>query len=86
MVENNVPGLVALDIIEIFTHNESLYTYEVFLAPRPTTPYKNVHKYNPNVIRLKTTNQNESDFQVISYTTLWYSGRWLSTIKVKTPP
>lgn len=45
--KGKAPGPVALDILEMFAHNESLSTYEVFSRLRSTRlkmAYKNVHK------------------------------------------
>lgn len=46
-IKSEVPGPVALEVLEIFAHNESLSTYQVFSKLCSTTmkmAYKNVHK------------------------------------------
>ena len=55
-IKGKEPGPVALDILEIFAHNESLSTYEIYSKLRLTTmkmAYKNVHKI---IQRLYTLN------------------------------
>jgi predicted transcriptional regulator len=54
-IKSKVPGPVALDILEIFAHNESLSTYQVFSKLSSTTEkmaYKNVHKIIQRLLAL----------------------------------
>ena len=53
--KGKAPGPVALDILEMFAHNESLSAYEVFSKLRPTRikmAYKNVHKIIQRLLSL----------------------------------
>lgn len=53
--KGKAPGPVALDILEMFAHNESLSTYEVFSKLRSTRikmAYKNVHKIIQRLLSL----------------------------------
>ena len=53
--KSKVPGPVALDILEIFAHNESLSTYQLFSKLKTSTlkmAYKNVHKIIQRLLAL----------------------------------
>src|SRR5918996_4762961 len=53
--KGKAPGPVALDILEIFAHNESLSTYQVFSKLKTSTmkmAYKNVHKIIQRLLAL----------------------------------
>lgn len=77
--KGKAPGPVALDILEIFAHNERLSAYQVFSKLKSTTmkmAYKNVHKIIQRLLSLnlliETKNRKSSKFVVNDHNAIYY--------------